>query len=126
MKNFLKNTVLVGVGLFSKAQKETEKAIRSLVKNNKITKKEGEAMLAKFVKDSKKFEKDLSSKIQKESTAFAKRVKADHSKDIVVLKKKLVEADKKIRKGIAKGSRSVARFVEGPKKKKAKKRSRKK
>ncbi len=97
MKDFLKNSVLFGVGVFSKVQKDLEKSINALIKKNKITKKEGEAMLAKFLKESKKTEEKLQNQIKKEASRFAKKVTLAKQKDLLALERRVkkLEAEKK-------------------------------
>ncbi len=74
MKDFIKKSVLFGVGVYSKAQKELEKNIKSLIKKNKITKKEGEAMLAKFIENSKKTEAKLQLRLKKKLFVLQKKL----------------------------------------------------
>ena len=63
MNHFIQKSILFGVGVYSKAQKELERSVKGLIKKNKISRKEGEAVLESFVKSSKtaqaKMERDI-------------------------------------------------------------------
>ena len=106
MKNFLKKSVLFGVGVYSKAQKELEKNIKNLIKKNKITKKEGEAILAKFIENSKKTEAKFQAQIKKEAISFAKRVALAKQKDLLSLEKRVKKLEAQLKTKIVRKKRS--------------------
>jgi len=95
MKDFLRNSVLFGIGIFSKAQKDLEKTVNSLIKKNKISKKEGKEMLDKFLKESKKTEAKLHAHIKKETVRFAKKVSLAKQKDLLALEKRVKKLEAK-------------------------------
>ncbi len=97
MKDFIKKSVLFGVGVYSKAQKELDKNIKSLIKKNKITKKEGEAMLSKFIENSKKTEAKLQAQIKKEAVCFAKKVALAKQKDLLSLEKRVKKLEARLK-----------------------------
>ena len=73
MNDFIKKSVLLGVGAYSKAQKELEKITKSLIKGNKITREEGEHMLNKFLLNSKKVGEKIESQVSRGVSSFVKR-----------------------------------------------------
>jgi len=100
MENFIKKSIALGVGAYSKAQKELEKHIKTLVKKNKVSKKEGEEMLKKFLASSKQTQKKVESQVRKDVSSLVKKVTLAKQRDLLALTRrvKALEAKPKTKK----------------------------
>ena len=96
MNHFIQKSILFGVGVYSKAQKELERSVKGLIKKNKISRKEGEAVLESFVKSSKTAQAKMEREVKRNVTSFAKRVTLAKQKDLVALEKRLKSLEAQI------------------------------
>lgn len=98
MNDFLHKSLLLGTGLYAKTAKEVRKAVAHLVKTNRVSKKEGEKLVAEAVAYGKKLEQNIATQTRRISLEVIRKLKVATHRDLALLEKKLKNASVKILK----------------------------
>jgi len=89
MKDFFEKSILVGLGVYAKTDREIRKAIASFVKNKKLSKVEGEKLVADLLSDAKKLERKIEEYARRASVDVIRELKVATQKDLALLEEKL-------------------------------------
>lgn len=95
MFNFIKKTMLVGVGLAAVTREKIEEIVDELVKKGELSEKEGKEMVDELVEKSKKVKKDLDKKVEKIVADTLKKLNIPTREELTELKKKIDKLTKK-------------------------------
>jgi polyhydroxyalkanoate synthesis regulator phasin len=95
MFDFIKKTMLVGVGLAAVTREKIEEVVGELVKKGELSEKEGKEMVDELVEKSKGVKKDLEKKIEKIVADTLKKLNIPTRDELVELKKKVDKLEKK-------------------------------
>ncbi|MDO9527988.1 MAG: phasin family protein [Syntrophales bacterium] len=95
MFNFIKKTMLVGVGLAAVTREKIEEIIGELVKKGELSEKEGKVMVDELVEKSKKVKKDLEKKVEKIVADTLNKLNIPTREELTELKKKIQKLEKK-------------------------------
>lgn len=89
MNDLLRNSLLFGMGVYAKTEREVKKVAAALVKSKKLSKKEGEALVAQALLHAKKAEKQIEARVRRASLDLFRRLKTEAQKDLKTLEKKI-------------------------------------
>jgi poly(hydroxyalkanoate) granule-associated protein len=95
MFDFIKKTMLVGVGLAAVTREKIEEIVSELVKKGELSEKEGKEMVDELVEKSKKVKKDLDKKVEKIVADTLNKLNIPTRDELTELKKKIDELAKK-------------------------------
>ena len=95
MFNFIKKTMLVGVGLAAVTREKIEEIVGELVKKGELSEKEGKDMVDDLVEKSKKVKKDLDKKVEKIVADTLNKLNIPTREELTELKKKIDKLAKK-------------------------------
>lgn len=95
MFDFIKKTMLVGVGLAAVTREKIEEIVGELVKKGELSEKEGKEMVDELVEKSKGVKKDLEKKVEKIVADTLKKLNIPTRDELVELKKKIDKLEKK-------------------------------
>lgn len=98
MNDFIRTSLLFGMGVYAKTEREVKKVAAALVKSKKLSKKEGEKLVAQALVHAKKAEKKIEARVRRASSDLFRRLKTEAQKDLKILEKKLKTATKKASK----------------------------
>ena len=90
MFEILEKVILAGVGLMSMTKEKAENLVDALIERGQVKAKDRKTVLNKFIKGSKKFDKDLEKKLKKASSEIMDR----SQKQIDALRKKIEKVSK--------------------------------
>jgi polyhydroxyalkanoate synthesis regulator phasin len=117
MNDLLRSSLLFGMGVYAKTRRQTAKAVRGLVRKNKLSRKEGERVVADVVLRSRTMEKKIAKEVGRMMTKARvkskrigassaqlhrillpaiKRLKAIARADAALLKKKVRTVSKRV------------------------------
>ncbi len=95
MSDFIKKSMLVGMGLVAMTREKIEEVIDALVKKGELSEKEGKEMVDDLVEKSKSVKKDLEEKVEKIVTDILKKLNIPTREELTELKKKIDKLAKK-------------------------------
>ena len=95
MFDFIKKTMLVGVGLAAVTREKIEEIVGELVKKGELSEKEGREMVDELVEKSKKVKKDLDKKVEKIVADTLNKLNIPTRDELTALKKKIDKLAKK-------------------------------
>ena len=95
MFNFIKKTMLFGVGLAAVTREKIEEVVGELVKKGELSEKEGKEMVDELVEKSKSVKKDLEKKVEKIVADTLNKLNIPTRDELAELKKKIDKLEKK-------------------------------
>ena len=95
MSDFIKKSMLVGMGLVAMTREKIEEVIDALVKKGELSEKEGKEMVDDLVEKSKSVKKDLEEKVEMIVTDILKKLNIPTREELTELKKKIDKLAKK-------------------------------
>ncbi len=84
------------MGIYAKTAKEVRSAVAHLVKTNKVSKKEGEKLIADAIAYGRKLERKIEAQARRISIDTLQALKVATLRDLVLLEKKLKKASARI------------------------------
>jgi polyhydroxyalkanoate synthesis regulator phasin len=96
MTDFLKKTLLTGIGLALKTWDEVEALANELVEKGKMSEKEGSNFLRDLQKKYEETQKKLEARVEKSVKDFLKKADVATAAELRALKKEVRELKKKI------------------------------
>ena len=95
MFDFIKKTMLTGVGLAAMTREKIEELAKELTEKGDMTEKEGKELVDELVKKSEKVKKDLESKMESIVKKVLGKLNLATKEDIEKIEKRLKRLEKK-------------------------------
>jgi polyhydroxyalkanoate synthesis regulator phasin len=89
MKEFMRKSVLLGVGLATLTREKIEEAVDQLIKKGEMTEKEGQETIDDLVKRSKSMSDELAEKVEKMVADTLKKLNIPTRDEYLQLKEKV-------------------------------------
>ncbi|MGM0461338.1 MAG: phasin family protein [Fibrobacterota bacterium] len=96
MKNFIKGTLLGGIGLGLLTSERFEHFVRDMIKKTEMSREEGEQFFEELKEKTEIAQRDLEKKIQKEVRDNLESIGVNPEKDIKKLERKISALEKRI------------------------------
>lgn len=94
MKDFIRKSMLVGMGLATVTREKIEQTIDELIKKGELSEKEGKDAIDELVEKSKEMKKDLADKVEKMVSDTLKKLNIPSRDEFQALKDKVERMDK--------------------------------
>jgi poly(hydroxyalkanoate) granule-associated protein len=94
MKDFIRKSMLVGIGLATVTREKIEETINELIKKGEISEKEGKETIDELVEKSKEMKKDLTEKVEKMVSDTLKTLNIPSRDEFQALKDKVERMEK--------------------------------
>jgi len=95
--DFIKKSMLAGIGLAVLTKEKAEKTVDELIKKGELTKKEGKETIKEFTEKSKEFKEDLTKKVEKTVADTIERLNIPTRKELAALKSKIEKMEKSLK-----------------------------
>ncbi|MCK9275200.1 MAG: phasin family protein [Syntrophales bacterium] len=95
MSDFIKKSMLMGIGLVSLTREKAEAFIDDLIKRGELSEKEGREAVDELVQRSKEVKSDVSRKVEKMVSDTLKRMNIPSRAEIDEIKMRIAELEKK-------------------------------
>ncbi|MBW2545261.1 MAG: phasin family protein [Deltaproteobacteria bacterium] len=92
--DFIKKSMLAGVGLAALTREKLEKTVDELIKKGEMTEKEGKEAIEELTEKSKEFKKELTKKVEKTVSDIIARLDIPTRKEFAALKSKIEKMEK--------------------------------
>ncbi|MBW2650154.1 MAG: phasin family protein [Deltaproteobacteria bacterium] len=92
--DFIKKSVLAGIGLAAVTREKIEKTVDELIKKGEMTEKEGKEAIEEFAEKSKEFKKELTKKVEKAVADTISKLNIPTRKEFAELKSKIEKIEK--------------------------------
>ena len=96
MIDFVKKTLLAGIGLTSLTEERIKKLVDTWIKEGEVTEEEGKKLINEMVERGKKSKEELEEKIAKEVSMVLTKMNIATKKEIDELKEKIDTLEKKL------------------------------
>jgi poly(hydroxyalkanoate) granule-associated protein len=94
MKDFIRKSMLVGMGLATVTREKIEQTIDELIKKGEMSEKEGKEAIDELVEKSKEMKKDLTDKVENMVSDTLKKLNIPSRDEFQELKDKVERMDK--------------------------------
>ena len=94
MKDFIRKSMLVGMGLATVTREKIEQTIDELIKKGEMSEKEGKEAIDELVEKSKEMKKDLTEKVENMVSDTLKKLNIPSRDEFQELKDKVERMDK--------------------------------
>jgi len=98
MLDFIKKTMLTGIGIAMKTKDELEEWVKEIVKKGEMSEKEGKSFLDDLKEKSEKAQKDFEEKIESKFKDLLKKADIATREDVNDLKNEIEELKKTVSK----------------------------
>jgi len=98
MMDYIKKTMLIGIGLAATTRDKIEESIAELVKKGELSEKEGKEMVNDLLERSKKMREDMEKKIEKVVADTLNRLNIPTKKEMAGLRERVEELEKALAK----------------------------
>jgi len=92
--DFIKKSMLAGIGLAALTRDKLEKTVDELIKKGEMTEKEGKETIEELTKKSKEFKEDLTKKVEKAVSDMVAKLDIPTRKEFAKLKSKIEKMEK--------------------------------
>ena len=92
--DFIKKSMLAGIGLAALTREKLEKTVDDLIKKGEMTEKEGKETIEEFTEKSKEFKKEMTEKVEKAVGDIITRLNIPTRKEFAALKSKIEKMEK--------------------------------